>query len=360
MAPIITQDVVDQIFGDLTLGGGIDQADLMIKIMEQAQKMAATQHEVGLGLIQFIRDDMADPFNILTATSLFGQAGGSALSLSDTGVGAPSQFGPLFDQIMEAVSQFALGDFPLPSLPGQDPGGPDPAIKLDPAATQLFSLDEFNSRLHNFDNLTSTDATWMLQFADHWGALNQNREIADQARRVSDVILRRNSGQITSEEAREELQGGGAPVPGARPEGTPGLDFDLDTISSFLKAIPDRLRNGTTTSRDQTMALQLADSQLIQSQPRLGQLLRNLADIIRNLEAQIISPLEAFQQYQQQAGTLDQAGQQGGLGFERTPTDPMGIPLDATPADLSTFTDEILGNLSGQNVPLVEQPRTVL
>ncbi len=167
--------VDDILIGDITVGGGIDQADLFIRILEIAQDMAVSQHEVGLGLISFIRDQMADPFNILSATSLFGQAGGGTLApaagFAATG-GQPSAFGPLFDELLQSVSQFALGEFELPELPelppDEDlPGGVDPD-NFDSPQDPQFSNEQFLSHIQNIFNANPTDANWFLNYAAHW------------------------------------------------------------------------------------------------------------------------------------------------------------------------------------------------
>jgi len=214
-------DAIDEIIsGIITVGGGIDQADLLTQIVQMATDMATTQHNVGLGLINFIRDEMSDPFNILNASALFGQQGGGTMGVDSEGFGQPSAFGPLFDELLQSVSQFALGNFELPDFPdttdggdGGDADGDGIRDDRDLPGETAFSQDEFLAKVNNLTQFNQTDATWFLQYADFWESQGGQGDRVNTARAYATLINEVNAGITTPENAearlREILAGGG-------------------------------------------------------------------------------------------------------------------------------------------------------
>src|SRR3990167_547528 len=118
-------DLLEQV---LNLAGGMNQADLYLQVIDLAQKMKLSQQMIGQTLLDFIRAQMADPFSIVPAVALYGQAGGGTLAPAagfEISGGMPSPYGPLFDELMKSLSDFAMGNFEIPvvDFPVDDGGG---------------------------------------------------------------------------------------------------------------------------------------------------------------------------------------------------------------------------------------------
>lgn len=96
------------------VGGGGEQADYNLQALDLAQRMLATQRQTGLGLLDYVTETQRDPFSIVPALQMYGGAGGGTLApqvalAQSGGLGRPSPYGPIAQNILERLAEFTGG-----------------------------------------------------------------------------------------------------------------------------------------------------------------------------------------------------------------------------------------------------------
>ena len=111
----------------MLVGGGQEQARLALEAAELAQQGELARMSMGQQLLAHLSDIQRDPFSIVTALKGYGAAGGGTLApaadlYATGGRGRPSQYGGLYDQILQRLGGIA-GAGGAPVAPGGAPGG---------------------------------------------------------------------------------------------------------------------------------------------------------------------------------------------------------------------------------------------
>ena len=146
-------DIMNLIFN---VGGGIDQANLGLQEQQLAQLMESFRREFGMGLVDRLFQIEQDPFSIVNATRLAGQAGGGPQGIAGGfaatgGLGTPSPFSGLLDRLLEDLGGFAGGN------------------PINPNTGSPFTPSEM-AFLRRFENLSLEEQAEQIQFlgGDVW------------------------------------------------------------------------------------------------------------------------------------------------------------------------------------------------
>ena len=148
----------------MLVGGGQEQARLALEAADLAQRGELARMSMGQQLLAHLSDIQRDPFSIVTALKGYGAAGGGTLAPSadlyaSGGAGRPSQYGGLYDAILQRLGGVAAaggaGVPPVPSgslsvTPGAGVGMPllqtptapartNPLVKTQPSATYSYT-----------------------------------------------------------------------------------------------------------------------------------------------------------------------------------------------------------------------------
>lgn len=162
----MAQSLEDLIFN---VGGGIDQANLKLQEQELGQLMEAFRREFGMGLLDRLLQVQQDPFNIVNAVRLAGQAGGGPQGIAGgfaqtKGLGTPSPFGDIVDRLLEDLGGFA-GANPI------NPKTGSPFTPSEMAFLRRFENLSLEQQAGQVEFLSGRDAAW--DFLRDWAEQQQ-------------------------------------------------------------------------------------------------------------------------------------------------------------------------------------------
>ena len=203
------------------VGGGIDAANINLQEQQLSQLMESFRREFGMGLLDRLLEIEQNPFSIVNAVRLAGQAGGGPEGIAGGfaatgGLGTPSPFSGLLDRLLEDLGGFA----------GGNPINPQTGMPLTP--------DEM-AFLRRFEGLSLEEQASQIQYlgGDAWEFL---RDWAERQQAGATQIVPPDPTEPTPSGDRIPLIGGQKVVIGGGggdlrgrgpPPGPPGPPFDL-------------------------------------------------------------------------------------------------------------------------------------
>lgn len=114
MAPT-GQGFPDWVFGgQMNVGGGQIQAEQQLASDRLANEMQMGQMQIGQGLMGYLTDLQRDPFSIVPAMQAYSASGGGTLApnaamVDSGGLGQPSPYGNVVQNLIRGLSEFAGG-----------------------------------------------------------------------------------------------------------------------------------------------------------------------------------------------------------------------------------------------------------
>ena len=96
------------------VGGGMDQATLNLQAQQQAADMENVRHQTGFQLLDYLTGLQQNPFSIVPALQAYGAGGGGPMASANAfaqtgGIGNPSPYGAIAQQLIQGLSEFTGG-----------------------------------------------------------------------------------------------------------------------------------------------------------------------------------------------------------------------------------------------------------